>query len=169
MVLQRDTPASIYGTSSAGDNITVEINGVLETTTTTLANGAWTAVLKTRPASSTPVNITVSSATANSAPTILQNVLFGDVWICGGQSNMCVGLGQDINATAECAAADAFPHIRLMTFTANKPWAVASKATACTGTGFSTFSAVCWYFGKNLYESLGGGGEEHWCRRVVSD
>jgi hypothetical protein len=76
MVLQRDTPASIYGTSGAGDNITVKINGVLETITRTLDNGTWAAVLKTRPASSTPMNITISSADTNSEA-VLTNVLFG--------------------------------------------------------------------------------------------
>ena len=71
---------------------------------------------------------------------------------------MAFGLGQDINATAECAAADAFPLIRFVTFSSRGKWEVASKRTACTGTGFSPFSAVCWYFGKGLFlsPSLGG-------------
>jgi hypothetical protein len=34
--------------------------------------------------------------------------------------------------------------------------AVASPTTTCTGKGFSPFSAVCWYFGKDVYQSLGG-------------
>ena len=73
---------------------------------------------------------------------------------------MAFGLGQDINATAECAAADNFPLIRFVTFSSRGKWEVAGKSTACTGTGFSPFSAVCWYFGKELFLSPSLGGEE---------
>ena len=64
-----------------------------------------------------------------------------------------------MNATLECEAADDFPLIRIATFTQNQPWNVTSKATACTGTGFAPFSAVCYYFGKNLYQALNSGSE----------
>ena len=35
---------------------------------------------------------------------------------------------------------------------------MASPTTACTGTGFAPFSAVCWYFGKDLHRSASLGG-----------
>lgn len=75
------------------------------------------------------------------------------IYIC---SNMAFGLGQDINATLECAAASDFPHIRHTTFSSGIPWAVPSPHTTCTGKGFSPFSAVCWYFGKDVFLSQGG-------------
>lgn len=73
------------------------------------------------------------------------------------QSNMAFGLGQDIDATTACAAADALPLLRLLVFTSGgATWEVGSKATACTGRGFAPFSAVCWYFGNATFHSLGG-------------
>ena len=64
--------------------------------------------------------------------------------------------GQDMNATKECASAGSYPLLRFMTYTQNKSWAVASPETACTGSGFAPFSAVCYYFGKNILERLNG-------------
>jgi sialate O-acetylesterase len=72
------------------------------------------------------------------------------------ESNMAFGLGQDINSSAECPATAAFPFIRHTTFSSKIPWAVAGPSTTCTGKGFSPFSAVCWYFGKDVYQSLDG-------------
>jgi hypothetical protein len=73
------------------------------------------------------------------------------------QSNMAFGLGQDIDAATACAAADSLPLLRLLVFTSGgATWEVGSKATACTGTGFAPFSAVCWYFGNATFHSLGG-------------
>ena len=65
----------------------------------------------------------------------MDDVLFGDVWGCHGQSNMAFGLGQDINATEECAATGGYPNIRFVTFTAHTPWQVPSPKTTCTGKG----------------------------------
>lgn len=70
---------------------------------------------------------------------------------------MVFGLGQDINATAECAATAEFDTIRHMTFVGGtRAWNVPSPNATCTGKGFAPFSAVCWYFGKAVHQSLGG-------------
>ena len=45
----------------------------------------------------------------------LQDVVLGDVYVCSGQSNMDFAVPMGFNASAEGAAADAFPDIRLMT------------------------------------------------------
>ena len=37
-----------------------------------------------------------------------------------------------------------------------RPQARAAPAVACTGKKFAKFSAVCWYFGKNVFQSLHG-------------
>ena len=53
-----------------------------------------------QPASFDPVNIT---ATSGAATVTLANVLFGDVWVCSGQSNMQMPIGTPTcwNATNE--------------------------------------------------------------------
>ena len=90
LVLQRDKPVKIWGTTDAGGAITVAINGH-NVTGTADAIGDWEVEI---PASSaTPVGsshiltVTSSNGTASTTETI-NNVLFGDVWFCTGQSNM---------------------------------------------------------------------------------
>lgn len=63
-------------------------------------------------ASETPYTIT---ATSGSGSISLKNVLFGDVWVCGGQSNMVFTVPSAFNATDEIAKADNYPNIRLFT------------------------------------------------------
>jgi sialate O-acetylesterase len=164
MVIQRSEPARIWGKANAGAVVRVALGGGCgaaaggdSCSATADALGDWQCDLAARPGCATPATITASSTSAALATAVLEDVLFGEVWGCHGQSNMQFGLGQDINATAECAAAGRFGQLlRLMTFTQGKPWAVATPAEACTGTGFAPFSAVCWYFGASLLEALGG-------------
>jgi sialate O-acetylesterase len=81
MVLQRDKPCNIWGSADNGETVTITFNNA--TYNTTAANGKWKIILPAQPAGG-PYTIMV-----NGNNTIeLNNVLFGDVWICGGQSNM---------------------------------------------------------------------------------
>ena len=87
------------------------------------ANGMWTHLLPAMPAGAEAYMVEANSSAGGSIA--LHNVLFGSVWVCGGQSNMeytVRGYGtspaaQDIvtNATAEITAAGNFPLVRLMT------------------------------------------------------
>ena len=80
----------------------------------------WTATLPAVPASFTPRTLVVRSATSESA---INDVLFGDVWVCGGQSNMEYSVngsnGEVIkhppvnNSLAEIANMREFPSVRL--------------------------------------------------------
>lgn len=173
MVLQRDVSAQVWGSAPPGTSVAVVVSGgagaesvVAKPNATT---GEWSVNLRPRNATTvaSQIQISVSPAPVNSretaqppppAPITFTNVLFGDVWVCGGQSNMVFGLGQDINASLECPATSAYPLIRFMTFHpgAQSVWNIPASTTACTGKGFSPFSAVCWYFGKNVFTDLGG-------------
>lgn len=155
MVLQRDVPARIWGAGTGVITVTVAGGGGAETKTTT-GNGTWSVDLKPRASTVVPSTITVTCASCSEKQAVLQDTLWGDVFVCGGQSNMAFGLGQDINASLECPATSQFPLIRHTTFSSKIPWAVAGPKETCTGKGFSPFSAVCWYFGKDIYLSLGG-------------
>lgn len=73
------------------------------------------------------------------------------------------------NMTAEIAAADGFPNIRLFTVgqktrqgpplmqlkTIEANWSHASAAVV-GGTAWDTFSGVCWLFGRNIYDAFDG-------------
>lgn len=97
----------------------------------------------------------------------LSNVLFGDVYVCGGQSNMQFTVSSVFNATKEIADADNYPSIRIMTVgqgtispvplaelnTIEQQWSVASSKTVGVG-NWSAFSAACWFFGRDLQKEL---------------
>eukprot|EP00038_Savillea_parva_P009658 m.184982 g.184982 ORF g.184982 m.184982 type:complete len:648 (-) comp16291_c0_seq1:262-2205(-) len=156
MVLQRLVPARVWGSGATPNGtVTVTLSGATTTTTKANATGDWQVDLMPRNASTTPVNVTATDDTSSTA-VVLHDVLFGDVWGCHGQSNMVFGLGQDIAADTICPAANNYPLIRFMEFTGGKAWQVSSNTTACTGKGFAPFSAVCYYFGLNTFNMLGG-------------
>ena len=88
---------------------------------------------------------------------ILNDILIGDVWVCSGQSNMEWPLRNANNKEAEIAAAQ-FPNIRLFNVVketspvpledVNASWA------ACTPQSSAQFSAVGYFFGRNLHQHL---------------
>jgi sialate O-acetylesterase len=95
----------------------------------------------------------------------LDDVLFGDVWICSGQSNMQFSVGAMFNGSVEIANANNYPKIRLFTVAdtqASAPqeellaiglkWSVASNMTVASG----YTSAVCWLYGRMIHAGLGG-------------
>ena len=82
MVLQRDLPVNIWGWAQPGERVTVLINGQ-KITVKTPASGEWKAVLKPIPAGG-PYEMTIKGNNT----LVLKNILAGDVWVCGGQSNM---------------------------------------------------------------------------------
>eukprot|EP01051_Picozoa_sp_SAG22_P011757 SAG22_NODE_1160_length_5317_cov_44.271560_5_plen_253_part_00 len=90
MVLQRDAPTRIWGSGSGLITVAVGGAGGAETATATAAaNGSWSVDLKPRPSTLEPSTITVTCPSCAAAKTaVLTDVLFGDVYVCGGQSNM---------------------------------------------------------------------------------
>ncbi len=86
MVVQRNQPVAVYGTANAGDSITVEFSGRVQTAVVD-SEGNWKAVLDPMPANSTGQVLIVSSRNSNSSQQF-SDVLVGDVWLCAGQSNM---------------------------------------------------------------------------------
>ncbi len=87
----------------------------------------------------------------------LNNILIGDVWLCSGQSNMAMSVASSANAKEEIAAAD-LPNIRLFTVPrrpAEQPAAdVAGPWVACGPKTVGPFSAVGYFFGRDLHKAL---------------
>ena len=155
MVLQRAKPNTIWGWAKPGEEIRVTI---ADYTVKTVAknDGRWSAVIEPR-APGGPYTIVIDGP----QHVEFHDVLVGDVWLCGGQSNMEMGLGQARNGSQEVKAAD-HPKIRLFVVkqqTARKPAAVPQGAwKVCSpknvGEGWGGFSAVAYFFGRRLQQDI---------------
>ena len=84
MVLQRDKLLNIWGWAEPGEEVVVVFAGQ-DVRARAAANRAWQVTLQPIPANRVPQTMTVKG---KSTTLTLENVLVGDVWILGGQSNM---------------------------------------------------------------------------------
>ena len=82
MVLQRETPLKIWGWANAGEKVALNFNNQLFETIAS-AQGKWTITLPPQKAGG-PFIMEFSGENLIT----LKNILFGDVWLCSGQSNM---------------------------------------------------------------------------------
>ena len=155
MVLQRGRPNTIWGWAKPGEEIRVTIadNTVK---TVTKDDGRWSVAIQA-PAPGGPYTVIIDGP----QHVEFHEVLVGDVWLCGGQSNMEMGLGQARNGREEAKAAN-HPTIRLFVVrqqTARKPAAVPQGSwKMCSpqnvGEGWSGFSAVAYFFGRRLQQEV---------------
>ncbi|XP_046342777.2 sialate O-acetylesterase-like isoform X2 [Haliotis rufescens] len=161
MVLQRaPQKALIWGYGrQIGDQVTVEISKTGSVHTRIIKNtngtgGVWQVKL---PAVSDtgPFIITASSQEGNVS---IHDVLFGDVWMCPGQTDMAFPMSQITNSTNEIKKAMEYKHLRVL-----KPKDYQSATalddlkgidinwTTPSNASLGNFSAVCWLFGEYLY------------------
>jgi len=155
MVLQRGKPIRFWGWARAGESVRVEMAGHAATAVAG-PDGRWQAELEA-PAPGGPYTVKI---TGPEQSMVLHEVLVGDVWLCGGQSNMELGLARTRNGADEIKAAE-HPEIRLFTVkqhVAYSPtavpqglWKICSPQTVAEGAGFS---AVAYFFGRKLQAEL---------------
>ena len=110
MVIQRDKPVAIWGWAAPGENVTVTFAGK-SASAAAAKDRAWKVTFPAMLASSDPLTITVKG---KSDTLTLENILVGDVWVLGGQSNMEFPLSKVENGNLEIISAN-FPEIRILT------------------------------------------------------
>jgi sialate O-acetylesterase len=110
MVLQRDKPISVWGWADAGEKVIVTMDGTTQSATAA-ADRSWKVTLPAMAASSDPHMLTVQGATSTLT---LENILIGDVWVLGGQSNMEFPLDRIENGQLEIVSAN-YANIRILT------------------------------------------------------
>ncbi len=152
-VLQRDKPIPVWGTGTPNAEIEVRLGDETVKTKVT-SSGQWKAPLAARPASEAPVTLTIES---NGRKVVLDDILIGDVWVAGGQSNMEWVFGRLPDAGTIGEGAN-LPGLRYFTgpdLEASSPqsqrpaeWLVCSPATV------GHFSGVAFYFARALQEKL---------------
>ena len=150
-VLQRNIAVPVWGTAKDGEKVTVQFAG--QSVSTVAKDGKWLVRLKPLIASATPSAMQI----AGENTVTVKNVLVGEVWICSGQSNMQWPLEKSANGVEAIAAAND-PQLRLLTVpraAKDEPQSEAAvKWVECTPTTVPGFSAVGYFFGRDLRKAL---------------
>lgn len=110
MVIQRDKPFAIWGWATPGEKVTVRVGG-RQLSTSANDDRTWKITFPAYPASDRPSQMTIK---AGKKQILLNNILVGDVWVLGGQSNMEFPLSRIENGELEIVSAN-FPQIRILT------------------------------------------------------
>lgn len=161
MVLQRNTTVVLWGWADANEHINIEASWLNETLSFKAdKNGDWSIKVKTTH-SKEPQTIRIKSKTSN---ILLTNVLFGEVWLCSGQSNMQQSLagynGQPTFGSVLATANSNNPNLRLFTVkrkgskTPLKDVIEFDKWEQASPNNVLNFSAIAYFFGNQLQKIL---------------
>ncbi|XP_038609330.1 sialate O-acetylesterase [Tachyglossus aculeatus] len=173
MVLQREpSSAVVWGLGQPGARVTVTLRrgpATIQTQEPRFPDprGIWSVVLDPMGPGGPYELVAEQTVGANQTTRLTaRDVYFGDVWLCGGQSNMEMTVSQIFNATEEQSEASAYPHVRIFAVSLSQaeqeledleavdlPWSVPTPENLGHG-NFQFFSAVCWLFGRQLYDRL---------------
>jgi len=174
MVLQRDAKVKVWGWASPAEKVTVNITGKQYKCVANEA-GEWSVQLRPHKAGG-PFSIEIEG---QSNTIKINNVLFGDVWLCSGQSNMELPMrrvkplyeSEIQNANNSNIRYFAVPQKYNLKYPENDypsgSWQEVNTSTILN------FSAVAYFFGKQLYQkykvpvglinaSLGGSPIQSW-------
>ncbi|GAB4321606.1 MAG: hypothetical protein Kow0059_16290 [Candidatus Sumerlaeia bacterium] len=158
-VLQREAPVPVWGTAEPGARVAVTLGGQTQTARAG-ADGHWRVTLEPMPAGG-PYSLVASGG---GTCVRREDVFVGEVWVCGGQSNMQRSNAESADAEAQSAAASAYPRLRFFTVPrggSDEPQADFAGPAAwelCTSNTVPGFSSLAWHFGRELHETerLGG-------------
>jgi hypothetical protein len=162
MILQQNTNVQLWGWASPGEQITINLGWQQKDIETTAdEEGNWKVVIQTPKTDQTPYNIILKGKNTIN----IQDVLLGEVWLCSGQSNMFFPVGKQEgtwktgvkNFKEEVENAD-YPNIRLFTVGLNVSQTplmdVEGYWKVCSPETINNFSAVAYFFGRNLQNDL---------------
>jgi sialate O-acetylesterase len=169
MVLQRDKPLKIWGWAAPGEKVSVSFAGKSATATANEGR-AWQVQLEAIPATATPGRLMIQGKDKTLE---LDNILVGDVWVLGGQSNMEFAISKVDDGQLEIVSAN-FPQIRLLTLPQGKgfdsvesferlhewsDWSSRHFAKGdwevCSPETIPEFSAIGYVFGRRLAMASG--------------
>ena len=152
MVVPRGRPIPIWGWTVPHASVKIRL-GSNSVTTSADSKGAFKTSIPPMPAGG-PHELVVEGP----SQAIRKNILVGEVWVCSGQSNMQWPVQSSADPEKEIAAAS-FPEIRFFTVPNDavlEPQTdVAAEWLACTPGSVADFSAVGYYFGRELHRLLG--------------
>jgi sialate O-acetylesterase len=151
MVLQSGKTVPVWGTDKPGQKVVVTIG---DQTADCIADqgGRWRAeIAAAQPGG--PFTMTV----AGSSTLTFEDVMFGEVWLCSGQSNMHIGVNPMIKAGTFPKEHFDLPRVRLYTAgdkaKGDSTWRVCSPEAAQIG-GREGVSQVGFYFARTIHSAL---------------
>lgn len=154
MVLQRGKLNAIWGWANPGQPVRVEIAGHMASGVTG-ADGRWQVRIQP-PEAGGPYILKINGPQAIE----FHEVMVGDVWLCGGQSNMELPLSRVRNGADEIKSAN-HPEIRLFKVgnhisyshaaVPNGHWRICSPEPVAADGGFS---AVAYFFARRLQQDI---------------
>lgn len=155
MILQRDIPAKIWGRATPNEKINLLFqNKKYETTTD--ADGKWEIQLPAQKAGG-PHAITITASNTIH----INNILFGDVWLCSGQSNMETPVSRVMTLFGDEISRYSNPNIRYVKIPlAYHFHAPQNDVAPCSWVELNPetapgFSAVAYFFAKEMIEKTG--------------
>lgn len=152
-VLQRDRPLPVWGQARPGCRVEVELDG-RRASATAAADGRWALGLPAHAAGG-PYLLEVDACGERRR---IADVMFGEVWLASGQSNMEWPVAQTLHASEDIASAGD-PQLRH--FKVPRSWAEAPRTQleggqwqAASPETVGTFSAVGYAFARDLRRTL---------------
>jgi sialate O-acetylesterase len=151
LILQRDAQVKIWGWAAANEKITIEFLNKKHKVNTN-AQGEWKLLLSNLKAGGPYVMKIAASNTIE-----INDILVGDVWLCSGQSNMAMTVGQvkDLYekeiASSENKMIRNFEMPRDYEFNTPKTDVSGGAWVSANPTNVIKFSAAAYFFVKNLY------------------
>ena len=155
MVLQRNAEVSVWGNTRPRERVQVTF---LDRTYETTADdhGNWRVILSNLP-SGGPYEMRISADEER----VIRDVLVGDVWVLGGQSNMELPVRRTMDLFAEEIRNVHLPFVRQFTvpltydFHGPREEVPGGRWMAAVGDEVMNFSAAGFFFAKELYERYG--------------
>jgi len=151
MILQRDIPVKIWGWAAAGEKVALHFSGK-SFETVTAADGNWQIKLPAQKAGG-PFEMEI----AGSNSILLKDILFGDVWLCSGQSNMETTMSRVSPLYGKEIETCANPNIRLfqvpVRWNYNNPQQdiQGGKWEEANPQNILKYTAVGYFFARDLY------------------
>ena len=168
MVLQRDKPIVIWGWAKPGEKITATFAGETKSVKAS-ADRSWKLSFESQPANAHGQKMIIKTSKES---LVFRDILIGDVWVLGGQSNMEFPISRVEGGALEIASAN-YPQVRLMTvpygegpeekksFPRLMEWSGWHRQhfkkgywEICTPQSVYEFSAIGYIFGRRIHKAL---------------
>lgn len=181
MMLQQESKVKIWGTAKPGSTVNIKGSWGKSSSATADKDGKWIGKLET-PKAGGPYTVSLSDGKALT----IKNVLIGEVWLCGGQSNMEMPVkgfaNQPVVNANEYVLQGRNSKIRLFTVKRNLQSypvdTLGGEWFEATAESINDFSAAGYFFGLRVHQvtglpvglissNYGGSPVEAWISREV--